>query len=417
VSNSFPEKIDTLWLDCHLVTLADAGQYGSIENGAMIVNQGQITWLGPADQLPSDIEQRSTQVHHLDGAWVTPGLIDCHTHLVYAGNRVSEYEMRLNGASYEEVARAGGGIVSTVKGVRAAEEHELYEQSRPRLQEMLAHGVTTVEIKSGYGLDVQNELKMLKVIRRLGEELPVSVHATFLGAHAVPVEFKGRADEYIDLIVQEMLPAVAAENLAETVDAFCETIGFSLDQTEKVFKAAKKHGLAVKLHAEQLSDLKGAVLAAQYDALSVDHLEYLDPSDAKILADKNCVAVLLPGAFYFLRETQLPPVKQLREAGVSIAISTDCNPGSSPSLSLPLMMNMACTLFGLTPLEALRGVTINAAQALGLKEKLGSLEIGKLADFVVWDIDSPAELSYRIGGNPCLKVVKNGEIVHQAKRF
>jgi imidazolonepropionase len=414
VSNSFPDKIDTLWLDCHLVTLENAEEYGTIENGAMIVNQGQITWLGPADQLPSDIEQRSTQVHRLDGAWVTPGLIDCHTHLVYAGNRVAEYEMRLNGASYEEVARAGGGIVSTVKAVRAASEQELFEQSLPRLKEMLAHGVTTVEIKSGYGLDVPNELKMLKVIRRLGEAFPVTVVPTFLGAHAIPVEYKGKADEYIDLVVKEMLPA--AENLAESVDAFCESIGFSVDQTEKVFIAAKKHGLAVKLHAEQLSDLKGAVLATKYDALSVDHLEYLAPDDAKVLADKNCVAVLLPGAFYFLKETQLPPIDSLREAGVSMAISTDCNPGSSPSLSLPLMMNMACTLFGMTPLEALQGVTINAAQALGLKENTGSLETGKLADFVVWDIDSVAELSYRIGGNPCLKVVKNGEIVHTADR-
>lgn len=414
MSNSFPDKIDTLWLDCHLVTLENAEEYGTIENGAMIVNQGQITWLGPADQLPSDIEQRSTQVHRLDGAWVTPGLIDCHTHLVYAGNRVAEYEMRLNGASYEEVARAGGGIVSTVKAVRAASEQELFEQSLPRLKEMLAHGVTTVEIKSGYGLDVPNELKMLKVIRRLGEAFPVTVVPTFLGAHAIPVEYKGKADEYIDLVVKEMLPA--AENLAESVDAFCESIGFSVDQTEKVFIAAKKHGLAVKLHAEQLSDLKGAVLATKYDALSVDHLEYLAPDDAKVLADKNCVAVLLPGAFYFLKETQLPPIDSLREAGVSMAISTDCNPGSSPSLSLPLMMNMACTLFGMTPLEALQGVTINAAQALGLKENTGSLETGKLADFVVWDIDSVAELSYRIGGNPCLKVVKNGEIVHTADR-
>lgn len=417
MNNAFPEKIDALWLDCNLATVSGDDAYGIIENAAMVVNQGQIDWLGPAAQLPAKAEGLATQVQRLDGAWITPGLIDCHTHLVYAGNRVSEYEMRLNGASYEEVARAGGGIVSTVKSVREASEQDLFEQSRPRLQEMMVHGVTTVEIKSGYGLDVQNELKMLKVIRKLDEAFPVTIRPTFLGAHAIPIEFKDRADDYIDLVINEMLPAVAAEQLAVTVDAFCETIGFSVAQTERVFKAAKALGFDVKLHAEQLSDQKGAVLAAKYDALSVDHLEFLDPGDAKTLAQKKCLAVLLPGAFYFLKETQLPPMKALREAGVSMAISTDCNPGSSPSLSLPLMMNMACTFFGLTPAEALQGVTINAAKALGLQEKVGSLETGKLADFVVWDIDSPAELSYRIGGNPCLMVVKNGEVVHTADRM
>jgi imidazolonepropionase len=321
--------------------------------------------------------------------------------------------MRLKGASYQEIAQAGGGILSTVKAVRAADEDALLAQSLPRLKAMMAGGVTTLEIKSGYGLDVVNELKMLQVVQRLDTETPARVISTFLGAHTVPPEFKGRADEYVDLVVNEMLPQVAGKELARTVDVFCETIGFSLEQTERIFQAAKALGLRVKLHAEQLSDSKGALLAARYNALSVDHLEYLDVHDIPAIAENGCVAVLLPGAYYYLNETQKPPVDALRRAGVPMAVSTDANPGTSPILSMRTAMNMACVLFGLTPAEALAGVTIHAAQALGLQAEIGSLETGKAADIAIWDIDSPAELAYQMGGNPMrysvIKGIKNTE--------
>ncbi len=408
-------NLDSLWLDCHLVTMSGTklgtGPYGIIKNGALGVRDGGIAWLGPEADLPTEAIDSAQSVHRLDGAWITPGLIDCHTHLVYAGSRAREFEMRLQGATYEEISRAGGGIVSTVAAVRTASPEELYNQSAPRLKAMQAQGVTTVEIKSGYGLDTANELKMLRTARRLGEDFPVTVSPTFLGAHALPPGFKGRPDDYVDLVVDAMLPIVASEKLAVAVDAFCESIGFSPAQTERVFAAAKSHGLKVKLHAEQLSDQKGAMLAARYQALSADHLEYVSQDGVEAMAAAGTVAVLLPGAFYYLGETRKPPVEALREAGVPMAIATDCNPGSSPTTSPLLMMNMACVLFGLTPAEALAVFTKNAARALGLQDEAGSLEPGKMADLAVWDITEPADLAYAMGGNPCRLLVKEGEIV------
>jgi imidazolonepropionase len=402
---------DAIWLDCRLATMAGPKPYGIIADGALAVKDGRIAWIGPAADLPAGAKERAGVVHRLNNAWVTPGLIDCHTHLVYAGNRANEFEMRLNGATYEEIARAGGGIVSTVKAVRAASEKELAAQSTPRLRALQSEGVTTVEIKSGYGLETASELKMLRVARELEQNHPVTVHATFLGAHALPPEFQGRSDAFIDLVIEEMLPAVAAENLAKAVDVFCETIAFSVAQTERVFKAALDCGLPVKLHAEQISDLKGAILAARYDALSVDHVEYIQPDGVAALADRGTVAVLLPGAFYFIHETQKPPVESFRRAGVPMALATDCNPGTSPCTSPLLMMNMACVNFGLTPAEALAGFTANAARALGIAAEAGTLEAGKQADLAVWDISAPAELAYRMGGNPCRSVIKAGKIV------
>ena len=344
------------------------------------------------------------------GAWVTPGLIDCHTHMVYAGNRSNEFEARLNGVAYEEIAKQGGGILSTVKATRAATQAELMQASLPRVLSSLREGVTTLEIKSGYGLDLQSEAKMLRVAKQIQQNLPVRVRTTFLGAHALPSEYTGRADDYIKHICEEMLPAIAKENLADAVDVFCEKIGFTPAQTEAVFQAAKQHGLDVKLHAEQLSDQGGAALTAKYQGLSADHLEYLSDDGIKAMQAAGTVAVLLPGAFYYLRETKLPPIQALRDAGVVIAIATDCNPGTSPMTSMLLTMNMACTLFRLTPLEALQGATINAAKALGLQDEIGSLEVGKAADFVLWDIARPADLSYMIGVNACVQTVFAGEI-------
>jgi imidazolonepropionase len=410
--NRIPEALDSLWTGCHLATLREPEDgYGVLKAGALAVKDKKIVWVGPESDLPSGTHQRSRTVKDLGGAWVTPGLIDCHTHLVYAGNRTAEFERRLNGATYEEIARRGGGIMSTVNAVRTADEEDLYMQSVPRLKAMQAEGVTTLEIKSGYGLNQESELKMLRVIDRLGRDFPVTVLPTFLGAHALPPEYRDDPDGYIDLIVEQMLPAVASGGLAVAVDAFCERIGFSPALTERVLAAAVSLGFNVKLHAEQLSDLKGTALAAQYGALSADHLEYLEEDGIAAMARNHVTAVLLPGAFYYLQETQKPPVDLLRAAGVRMAVSTDCNPGSSPCTSPLLMMNMACMLFGLTPVEALRGMTIHAARALGTSDTAGSLEPGKAADFAVWDISEPAELSYGMGGNPCRLVVKDGEIV------
>ncbi|MEQ9198541.1 MAG: imidazolonepropionase, partial [Rhodospirillales bacterium] len=356
-----------------------------------VIEGDRIVWVGVLADVPSDHETQDAT--DLGGRLVTPALIDCHTHLVFAGNRAREFELRLEGASYEEIARAGGGIRSTVANVRAASEDELVARSLPRLRAMQADGATTVEIKSGYGLDTQNEAKMLRAARRLGDMTGMDIRTTFLGAHALPPEYEGRADAYIDLVCNEMLPAIAAEGLADAVDAFCEGIGFTTEQTRRVFEAAKTHGLPVKLHAEQLSDLGGAALAAEYGALSADHLEYLSPDGIRAMAASGTVAVLLPGAYYFLRETKLPPVQALRDAGVPIAIATDCNPGSSPVTSLPLMLNMACTLFRLTPEEALAGVTRNAAKALGVIADRGTIEVGKRAEFAVLEVASPGELA------------------------
>lgn len=408
---SFPEsQIETIWINAHLATMAEGDvPYGLIENAAIAIHDGHILWIGDMSELPNNYSENCIEIQDCQGQLVTPGLIDCHTHIVYGGNRAKEFEMRLNGASYEEVAKAGGGIVSTVAATRNASEAELYEQSAPRLEAIMAEGATTVEIKSGYGLNLDDELKMLRVARQLGENYPVDVITTFLGAHALPPEYAGRSDAYIDLVCEEILPAVAAENLADHVDAFCEGIAFSPDQVAKVFEVAQHLGLPTKLHAEQLSDLKGAVMAAKNHALSVDHLEYLADEDVPVLAANNTVAVLLPGAFYYLRETKLPPLEALRKHQVPIALATDSNPGSSPITSLTLVMNMACTLFRMTPEESLAGVTCHGAQALGLQDKQGSLVVGNIANMVLWDASEPAELSYRIGGVQCKQVLFEGK--------
>ena len=343
-----------------------------------------------------------------DGALLTPGLIDCHTHLVYAGNRAREFEMRLQGASYESIARAGGGIVSTVRQTREADEDTLFAESAVRLQSLMRHGVTTVEIKSGYGLSLEAELKSLRVARSLGERFPIDVRTSLLAAHALPPEFAGRPDDYIDEIVQRILPQAARLGLADAVDGFCDTIGFTPAQTRRVFEAARAHGLPVKLHAEQLSNQHGAALAAEFGALSADHLEHLDEDGAIAMARAGTVAVLLPGAYYFLRDTHLPPIELLRRHGVAMAVSTDCNPGTSPTTHLPLMLNMACTLFRLTPAEALLGVTRHAAQALGLQATHGTVELGKVADLCLWDVDQPAALAYEIAGGALRARFKNG---------
>ncbi len=397
---------DAIWANARLATMV-AG-YGAIEDGAIAVGDGRIAWVGARAALPPALRGARTREHDAGGRWITPGLIDCHTHLVYAGSRAGEFEQRLNGATYEEIARAGGGIRSTVAATRAASEAALLEASKPRLRALAAGGVTTVEIKSGYGLEAGAEAKMLRVARALGEALPVTVRTTFLGAHALPPEFEGRADAYIDEVCERMLPAIARTGLADAVDAFCDRIGFTREQTTRVFEAARRLGLPVKLHAEQLSNQGGAQLAAQYGALSADHLEHADEADAAAMARAGTVAVLLPGAFYFLRETKLPPVELFRRHGVALAVATDCNPGSSPMTSLLLALNMACTLFRLTPEEALAGATRVAARALGLEREAGTLEAGKVADFVLWDVERPAELAYGIGANPCHAVVNRG---------
>ncbi len=371
--------------------------YGLVAEGAIGIEDGRIAWVGRADMVPA--EWRGATVEDCGNRLVTPALIDCHTHLVFGGNRAKEFEMRLEGATYEAIARAGGGIVSTVAATRALSEDELVETALPRLDALMAEGVGTVEIKSGYGLTVGDELKVLRAARRLGELRKVRVRTSYLAAHAVPAEYKGRADAYIDEIVLPGLDAAQAEGLVDAVDGFCEGIAFSPAQIARVFERAKALGIPVKLHAEQLSNLGGAALAASYGALSADHLEYLDEAGAEAMAKAGTVAVLLPGAFYFLREKQSPPVDALRSAGVPIAVATDCNPGSSPLASLLLAMNMASTLFRLTPEEALAGVTRNAARALGLAEEIGTIEVGKRAELAVWDVGHPAELAYRIGFN------------------
>ncbi|ANF83804.1 imidazolonepropionase [Pseudomonas antarctica] len=394
----------TLWQHCHVATMAH-GKYSIIEDAAMVTAGSLIEWIGPRSQAPA---ADYAQVHDLQGAWVTPGLIDCHTHTVFGGNRSGEFEQRLEGVSYAEIAAKGGGIASTVRATRAATEDELFTSAHKRLRSLLRDGVTTVEIKSGYGLDLASERKLLRVIRRLGEALPVSVRATCLAAHALPPEYKDRADDYIDHICTEMLPALAAEGLVDAVDAFCEYLAFSPEQVERVFKVAQQLDLPVKLHAEQLSSLHGSSLAARYHALSADHLEFMTEEDAIAMAASGTVAVLLPGAFYFLRETQLPPMEALRKHGVKIAIASDLNPGTSPALSVRLMLNMACTLFRMTPEEALAGATQHAATALGMGETHGSLEVGKVADFVAWQIDRPADLAYWLGGELDKRVVRHG---------
>ncbi len=403
------QVFDSVWFDVNLATMEGDG-YGIIENAALAIKDGRIAWLGKREDLPA-FDAFATPTYQGKGGWLTPGLIDCHTHIVYGGNRAKEFEMRLEGASYQEIANAGGGIVSTVKATRAADEETLYVSAKNRLNALMKEGVTTVEIKSGYGLDVETELKMLRIARLLGEHHPVDVKTTFLGAHALPPEFKDNSDGYIDLVCGEMMQAVVDEELADCVDAFCESVGFDLAQTKRVFEAAKGHGLPVKLHAEQMSNLGGSAMAAGFNALSVDHIEYLDEDGVKAIKSAGTTAVVLPGAFYFLRETKQPPIDLLRKHQVPMAIATDANPGSSPLCSLQLMLNMACTLFKMTPYEALAGVTVNAAKALNIYDNVGSLAIGKQADIVLWDIEHPAQLSYQFGVNPCQQIIKNGAIV------
>lgn len=396
------KRWDALYINATIVTCESTGEpYGLIKHGALAVKDGKIAWVGLMDDLPNSPLKKGGggdfPVHSLNNQCITPALIDCHTHLVYAGNRAHEFEMRLNGATYEEIAKAGGGIRSTVMATRSASEDELLQQSLQRAKALLEEGVTTIEIKSGYGLDLETELKILRVTKKIGELLPITICPTFLGAHALPLEFQNHPDAYIDLVCQQMIPTVAQEKLATTVDVFCEKIAFNLAQTERVFATAQKFGLRVKCHAEQLSDLGSAALAARYNAISVDHLEFVNEKSIEKMSEADVTAVLLPGAFYFLREKQKPPVELLRQYEIPIAIATDCNPGTSPTTSLLLMLNMACTLFQLTPEEAFLGVTRNAARALGLENEKGSIKVGKQADFLIWDVQHPAELVYSIG--------------------
>lgn len=397
---------DSLWHGADIVTMRD-GKYHIISNGAIAVRAGKIVWMGEQAAMPALAAPKTVK---LDGGIITPGLVDCHTHLVFGGNRSGEFEQRLNGVSYAEIAAQGGGIISTVKATRDAQEELLLEQALFRLRPLLAEGVTCVEIKSGYGLTLASELKMLRVARRLAEILPVEVKTTCLAAHALPPEYAGRSDDYIDLVCNTIIPEAAAAGLADAVDAFCEHLAFSPEQVERVFAAAELAGLPVKLHAEQLSALGGSALAARHHALSADHLEYATEQDAIAMAAAGTVAVLLPGAYYLLRETQCPPVELFRKHGVAMAIASDANPGTSPALSLRLMINMACTLFRLTPEEALAGVTLHAAKALGLQETHGSLEVGKVADFVHWPLARPAELAYWLGGQLPCTVIFRGEV-------
>lgn len=397
----------SLWRNARLATLAGDTPWGLLDKGALVVEGEHIVWAGPDDHIPAEHLRRASAEHHLAGALVTPGLVDCHTHLVYGGQRAHEFEQRLLGASYEDIARAGGGIRSTVAATRAASDESLYQSARRRALALMAEGVTTLEAKSGYGLSLHDEARCLAVVRRLGRELPLSTRATCLAAHALPPEFEGRADDYISAVCS-WLPELHAQGLVDAVDAFCERIGFTPAQTRRVFEAARSLGLPVKLHAEQLSDQGGAALAAEFKALSCDHLEHLSDAGVRAMAAAGTVAVLLPGAYYFLRETRLPPVAALRAAGVPLALSTDHNPGTSPTLSLLLMINMACTLFRLTPEEAVRGATQHGARALGLADR-GTLAAGQRADFVVWALDHPNELAYWFGHNPCRRVVVAGE--------
>jgi imidazolonepropionase len=399
------QKVDRVWRNARIASLRGDG-YGVVDKAALATTDGKISWLGPQAEMP-DFDLSETI--DLDGRWITPGLIDCHTHLVYAGNRAQEFEQRLGGATYEEISKAGGGIVSTVRATRAASKDELIRQSLPRLDHILADGVTTIEIKSGYGLDTETECRMLEAARALGQQRRVRVRTSFLGAHALPIEAGGDKDAYIEMVCTEQLPAAARAGLVDAVDVFCEGIGFSNGQTRRVFEAAKALGLPVKLHAEQLSNLNGAALVAEYGGLSADHLEFVDEAGIRAMAAAGTVAVLLPGAFYFLCDTHVPPLDLMRKHGLAMAVATDCNPGSSPLTSILLAMNMACTLFQMTPVEALAGVTRHAAKALGMTAEIGTLEAGKACDLAIWDIEHPAELSYAIGFNPLYQRIVGGQ--------
>ncbi len=403
--------VTALWHNARLATFNPALEgIGAIENAVIAVINGRIAFAGPESDLPADMSF-ADETTDCDGRWITPALIDCHTHLVFGGDRAMEFEMRLNGETYEEIAKAGGGIVSSVRDTRALSEEELVAQALPRLDTLLAEGISTIEIKSGYGLDIETELKMLRVARRLATLRPVRIVTSYLAAHATPADYKGRNADYITDVVLPGLEKAHAETLVDAVDGFCEGVAFSIEDIRRVFEKARQLGLPVKLHAEQLSNLGGAALAASYGGLSADHLEYLDEAGAKALAKAGTVAVLLPGAFYALREKQLPPIQVLRDAGATIALATDCNPGTSPLTSLLLTMNMGATLFRMTVEECLTATTRNAAKALGLIAETGTLEVGKSADFAIWNIERPAELVYRIGFNPLHARIFRGQKV------
>ena len=404
---------DTLWINGTLSIVTEQGVSETLETGAIACKDGFISLISPMDKLGDTHSRLATKVIDLKGKCLTPGLIDCHSHLVFGGNRAEEFNLRLQGQSYEQIAKQGGGIMSTVNHTRAATEQQLEHDARSRLALLVSDGVTSIEIKSGYGLTFKDEEKMLRVARRLGDTSPVTVTTTFLGAHALPPEYTNNRSGYLDLVCKEMLPKLHAQGLIDSVDAFCESIAFSVDEVEQVFQAATDLGLPVKLHAEQLSNSGGAELAAKYHALSADHLEYLDETGVQAMAASGSVAVLLPGAFYMLRETQKPPVQLLRDYQVPIALATDINPGSSPVLSARLMMVLGCQEFGLTPEEALRGMTINAAKALGKSDSVGSLQIGKAADLAIWDVQQPSELAYWLGGNKAESVIKAGSCIYQ----
>jgi imidazolonepropionase len=401
---------DQVWIGANIATMvAGAGPYGSLENAAVAVQGGRIAWVGPAEAARTKAVAQDLPVHECQDLWITPGLIDCHTHLVYGGNRVAEFEKRLCGVSYEDIARAGGGIQSTVRATRAASGEELRRAAAVRAERLMSEGVTTIEVKSGYGLDLDSERRLLEVARDLGADLPVTVKKTFLGLHALPPEFAANRQGFVDLVSGPWLETLAAAGLVDAVDAFCENIAFSLTETERLLRAARQLGLPAHVHAGQLSDMGAAELAAKCGALSADHLEYLSSAGARSLAAAGTVAVLLPTAYFTLRQTTPPPIASLREAGVSLAVATDCNPGSSPCTSLLLALNMACTLFGLTPEEALSGATREAARALGALGQIGTIEVGKRADLALWRIEGPAELCYGLGANPCVGVVYGGK--------
>ncbi len=404
-----PPPYDRIWRNARLVTLSEGSPgLGIVESGAIVARDGRIAYVGPDSDVPATLRAHAVTVD-CEGRWITPGLVDCHTHLVYAGNRANEFELRLAGVSYEEVARAGGGIMSSVQSLRAATEDELVRQAIPRLRALMSEGACVVEVKSGYGLDLENERKSLRVARRLEGALPVTIRTTFLGAHAVAPEARGDTNLHIDRVLQEILPALAADRLIDAVDGYCEKIAFTPDQIARLFEAAHELGLPVKLHADQLSNLNGAALAARYGALSADHLEHTDESGALALARAGTVAVMLPGAFYALRETRRPPIRLFRQHGVRMAVATDCNPGTSPLTSLLLAMNMAATLFNMTVGECLAGVTREAARALGLADCTGTLEHGKWANLAIWNIERPAELIYHLGLNPLHARVWRGQ--------
>lgn len=400
----------TLFSGFNLATMTNSGKCcAEIINGAIAIGKsGIILWIGHIDDLPN-FDPEKLQIIEGNGEWITPGLIDCHTHIIYGGNRANEFEMRLKGKSYQEIAESGGGILSTVKATRAATQDELYTSALKRLNTLIKEGVTTVEIKSGYGLDTKNEIKMLKVAEMLNKHSFISIHKTFLGAHTVPEEYQGKANEYIQIVCNEMIPQIAKLKLADMVDVFCENVGFNIEQTEKVFKEARKNNLKIRIHSEQLSNIGATKLASMYGALSSDHIEFIDEDGVLAMAENDMVAVLLPGAYYFLREKKMPPIELLRKNNVPLAIATDSNPGSSPITSILLMLNMACTLFKLTPSEALAGVTCNAAKALGINDKAGQLIEGMYADIAIWDIKQPSELAYQYGVNPLVSLFKKGK--------